>query len=294
MKAVFRLMAGILFYAVANGRKPGIYKTWEACQEQVSGFSKAKFKKFPSLSEAEHFIKKHLESLNLESRNVRVSTPEKQQDSSQGQKLESISPDVLSSTNEGNSLVTQELNPNLCSANDRIIDIYVDGACRGNGKTNRDILPSGYGVYYGPDHPLNSAVSLTTVDNVKKNRASNQRAELFAISHALDDIYKLHADPLFADARFIIHTDSQYAKKCLTIWAESWRKNNWMTSAGRQVLNLDIVIRSYRLFSKLNLQRKDLVRISHVKGHLNIEGNEAADRLANIGADKMEHILKGA
>ena len=36
------------FYAVKIGKKPGIYKTWEECQEQIKGF--------PSESEAIDFI----------------------------------------------------------------------------------------------------------------------------------------------------------------------------------------------------------------------------------------------
>ena len=34
------------FYAVHIGKTPGIYKTWGECQEQVKGFSGAKYKKF--------------------------------------------------------------------------------------------------------------------------------------------------------------------------------------------------------------------------------------------------------
>lgn len=36
------------WYAVAVGRRVGIYTTWEECCEQVKGFSRAKYKKFPS------------------------------------------------------------------------------------------------------------------------------------------------------------------------------------------------------------------------------------------------------
>ena len=44
------------FYAVKIGKKPGIYKTWEECQEQINGFSGAIYKGFPSESEAIDFI----------------------------------------------------------------------------------------------------------------------------------------------------------------------------------------------------------------------------------------------
>nr|XP_036234164.1 ribonuclease H1-like [Bactrocera oleae] len=47
------------FYAVAKGRKEGIYTTWAECEQQVKQFSGAIFKKFPSLSEATDFLIKH-------------------------------------------------------------------------------------------------------------------------------------------------------------------------------------------------------------------------------------------
>lgn len=44
------------YYAVKEGRNPGIYETWNECQKQVIGFKGAKYKKFSSQSEAEVFI----------------------------------------------------------------------------------------------------------------------------------------------------------------------------------------------------------------------------------------------
>ena len=44
------------FYAVKNGRKPGVYKTWAECKAQVDGFSGATYKSFLSLEEAKQFI----------------------------------------------------------------------------------------------------------------------------------------------------------------------------------------------------------------------------------------------
>jgi ribonuclease HI len=48
------------YYAVANGRKPGIYTKWYGpggAHEQVDGFSKARFQGFLTKGEAEDFIK---------------------------------------------------------------------------------------------------------------------------------------------------------------------------------------------------------------------------------------------
>ena len=40
------------FYAVAVGRKPGIYTDWKACEKQVKGFSGAKYKSFDDVNYA--------------------------------------------------------------------------------------------------------------------------------------------------------------------------------------------------------------------------------------------------
>lgn len=41
------------YYVVWEGRMPGIYLTWDACQSQVEGYSTAKYKGFESQNEAE-------------------------------------------------------------------------------------------------------------------------------------------------------------------------------------------------------------------------------------------------
>ena len=53
-------MAKKKYYAVAVGRNPGIYYEWygkDGAEVQVTGFPKALFKGFPSLKEAEQFLK---------------------------------------------------------------------------------------------------------------------------------------------------------------------------------------------------------------------------------------------
>lgn len=47
------------YYAVAKGRMPGVYKSWDQCEEKVKGFSDAKFKKFDSMQGAQDFIVSH-------------------------------------------------------------------------------------------------------------------------------------------------------------------------------------------------------------------------------------------
>lgn len=49
---------GKKYYAVAKGKTPGIYFTWEDCKAQVQQFSGAVYKSFSTIAEAEEFIKK--------------------------------------------------------------------------------------------------------------------------------------------------------------------------------------------------------------------------------------------
>ena len=53
------------FYAVANGKEIGIYKTWSECCEMVKGFKNAIYKKFSTVEDAENFIQKNTETNDI-------------------------------------------------------------------------------------------------------------------------------------------------------------------------------------------------------------------------------------
>jgi ribonuclease HI len=44
------------YYAVASGRKVGIFTTWDECKKSIDGYSGAKFKKFTNIEEAKFFM----------------------------------------------------------------------------------------------------------------------------------------------------------------------------------------------------------------------------------------------
>lgn len=50
------------FYAVKEGRVPGIYATWAECKAQTDGYSGAVYKSFASRAEAERFVLGEAES----------------------------------------------------------------------------------------------------------------------------------------------------------------------------------------------------------------------------------------
>jgi ribonuclease HI len=51
------------FYAVKQGKNPGIYKTWDECKAQVEGFSGALYKGFSTRKEAEIYLSGNVESV---------------------------------------------------------------------------------------------------------------------------------------------------------------------------------------------------------------------------------------
>lgn len=44
------------YYAVKNGRKVGIFETWNECEQQVKGYPKANYKSFQTKEEAEEYL----------------------------------------------------------------------------------------------------------------------------------------------------------------------------------------------------------------------------------------------
>eukprot|EP01090_Pellita_catalonica_P004502 TRINITY_DN14327_c0_g1_i1.p1 TRINITY_DN14327_c0_g1~~TRINITY_DN14327_c0_g1_i1.p1 ORF type:complete len:155 (-),score=18.90 TRINITY_DN14327_c0_g1_i1:118-582(-) len=52
------------FYAVANGRKVGIYRTWDICSAQVTGYPKAAYKSFDTFDKAKSYIDQYDSSSN--------------------------------------------------------------------------------------------------------------------------------------------------------------------------------------------------------------------------------------
>lgn len=52
----------VKYYAVKNGREPGIYRSWSECKNQVHRFPGAEFKSFSSLEDAQEYLGVKIES----------------------------------------------------------------------------------------------------------------------------------------------------------------------------------------------------------------------------------------
>lgn len=142
-----------------------------------------------------------------------------------------------------------------------MITIYTDGACKGNGKA--DDSAGGFGVFIrypdGNTRKIWGGEPATT----------NNRMELLGAIVALQSVS--------ADTPVQIFTDSNYVKDGITKWITNWKKNNWLKSDKKPVLNQD-------LWQQLDtLTQNRTIDWQWVKGHNGDDGNEMADTLANLG-----------
>ena len=136
------------------------------------------------------------------------------------------------------------------------VEIYTDGACRGNPG------PGGWGAIlrYGEgERELFGGEAQTT----------NNRMEMSAALEALRALKQ----PCIVD----LYTDSQYLRQGVTQWLPNWVRRNWKTSAGDAVKNRDL------WEALLGEVGRHQITWHWVKGHSGHPLNERADRLANRG-----------
>ena len=135
----------------------------------------------------------------------------------------------------------------------KAVEIFTDGACRGNPG------PGGWGAVlrYGGREKLLSGASTDTTNN---------RMELTAAIEALEALRR--------PCRVRLATDSTYVMKGITQWLEGWKRRGWKTADRRPVKNVDLWMRLEQAVSRHEV---DWV---WVRGHAGHEGNEKADALA--------------
>lgn len=135
--------------------------------------------------------------------------------------------------------------------------IYTDGGCHGNPG------PGGWGcvIIDGTEETKLSGGERSTTNN---------RMELMAAISALSAAAR---NPGWKKRRLCVFSDSQYVKNGITSWIKSWKKNGWLTSAKKPVLNQELWEQLDELYSSLD------VEWSWVKGHAGVKYNEMCDEL---------------
>lgn len=140
------------------------------------------------------------------------------------------------------------------------IEIFTDGACRGNPG------PGGWGAL------LRIGEREKTLQGAEPD-TTNNRMELMAAIMALEALTR--------PCEVSLTTDSQYVRNGITQWLANWKRRNWKTTDRKPVKNQDL------------WQRLDKAAQAHkvewhwVRGHTGHTENELADQLANDAIDEL-------
>ena len=143
----------------------------------------------------------------------------------------------------------------------RLVEIYTDGACRGNPG------PGGWGailVWQGHEKELSGGEVDTT----------NNRMELLGAITALEALKE--------PCRVVLTSDSKYLVDGVTLWLADWQARGW-----KKVKNPDLW---QRLLPMLSRHQVEFV---WVKGHDGHPYNERCDKLATAAADALRPVVGG-
>jgi len=141
-----------------------------------------------------------------------------------------------------------------------VVQIYADGACRGNPG------PGGWGAILrdeARDQEIFGGEPQTT----------NNRMELTAVIRALETLQR--------PSTVEVYTDSQYVQKGISEWLPDWKRRGWRTADKKPVKNVDLWQRLEQVAGKHR------VTWHWVKGHAGHPENERADALANRGVEEQ-------
>ena len=142
------------------------------------------------------------------------------------------------------------------------VDIYTDGACRGNPD------PGGWGailVYNGIEKELSGGEPQTT----------NNRMELTAVITALSALKEPCEVTLTSDSKYVIDGITKG-------WAKSWKARGWIKGDMTPALNPDLWD---ALLTQLDRHQVEFV---WVRGHAGHPYNERCDVLATTVADSFK------
>ncbi|MGO3891043.1 MAG: ribonuclease HI [Paenalcaligenes sp.] len=142
----------------------------------------------------------------------------------------------------------------------KVVNIWTDGACKGNPGLG------GWGALlrYGQHRKEIFGGEEDTTNN---------RMELLAVIRALELLKR--------PCNVTVHTDSQYVQKGMLEWLSGWKARGWRTADKKPVKNAD-------LWQQLDsLSQQHTLQWQWVRGHAGDAGNERADVLANKGVDSV-------
>ena len=159
-----------MFYSVYKGRKPGIYFSWLECQQQVTKFPGAKFKKFSCKDEAEQYLK---DGIGIVLDKTKIVPSANYQDHSKNHHLDKLF-------------------------------IYTDGSCPNNGKIE---CRGGIGVHFQNSELLDISISYQVQPTNQKMELLAIDTALKKVLPSKDKYTEIH---LYTDSQYSIDCVTKY------------------------------------------------------------------------------------
>ena len=154
------------------------------------------------------------------------------------------------------------------------VEIYTDGACRGNpGPGGWAALLRNCGEIGDRRGGREGGGAAARCIRGADASTTNNRMELMAAIEGLAALER--------PSRVLLTTDSQYVRLGITRWIKDWKRRGWRKADKKPVLNRDL----WQRLDALN-ERHD-VTWRWVKGHSGHAENEAVDRAANRAIDEL-------
>lgn len=254
------------FYAIKNGRKPGIYRTWDEAKAQVDGFSGAEYKSFSHITDATDYL-----NWNKETQGEEI---KKDEDTLQNAIKKIVKTSKETSTEKTLQKVTAKSKIKNSDANDYFATIYTDGGTRNTGVykgghvKKTDKAAWAYRIEWG-DQEVHGAGG--------EYGATNNKMEQTGFINALKKLIELG----FNEKKLLFVLDSQYVLNAINKgWLKSWKKRGWKKSSG-SLANKE----EWQEIDRLLAQFPNAT-FEWTKGHANNAGNEFVDHFLNKYMDE--------
>lgn len=147
------------------------------------------------------------------------------------------------------------------------VNIYTDGACRGNPG------PGGFGTILEFEDQ-NGKLHVKELSGGYLS-TTNNRMELMALLKGLEALNKPCSVKVYSDSQYIVNAFNKG-------WLKSWVDNNWKRGKKNPVKNDDL----WKAILRLSEEHK--IELIWVKGHAGHLKNERCDELATSAADGDE------
>ncbi|WP_242363531.1 ribonuclease H family protein [Limosilactobacillus antri] len=192
------------YYAVKKGRQPGIYTSWPACQQMVSGFPGAVYRSFANRAEAVSWLRSN--------------------------QLPQHSNEQLQLNLAEQSFTQQPAG----AADHAAILLYTDGGSRNHGNRRGQHVKSNDKAAWAYLIERRGQ-QYTGTDG--EYGATNNKMELTALLTALQTI-SAHG---WQDEAISATLDSHYVLDPITKgWLYGWQRRGWKTAAGKPVANKEL------------------------------------------------------